>query len=77
MEFPGEPLVDALNAASAGGKRISMLDDYLSLADVQHRIHPLTSIGTVTGRTTSQKPNLQNMPKKQGVPRYFHRRARS
>ncbi|MEE3501114.1 DNA polymerase [Acidiphilium acidophilum] len=63
MEFPGEPLVDALATAQAGGKKISMLDDYLALADANHRTHPLTSIGTVTGRTTSQKPNLQNMPK--------------
>ncbi len=46
-------------------KRASMAEKYLAVAasSPDFRLHSLVSVATVTGRTGSQEPNLQNAPR--------------
>ncbi|MHB8199618.1 MAG: DNA polymerase [Acidithiobacillus sp.] len=61
--FPGEPLVDAMQALSGALKRRDMIDDYAVYAGEDGRVHGTITVGTITGRTRSSNPNMQNAPR--------------
>lgn len=63
FEFPGSRVVAALNVLQGKAKARSMIAKYAAAASIDGRLHPLTSIGTVTGRTSSQEPALQQVPR--------------
>lgn len=48
-------------------KRAAMVEDYLAMADIDSRIHPSVTVLAATLRTTSQNPNLQNVPRDKRV----------
>ncbi|MEE3501271.1 DNA polymerase [Acidiphilium acidophilum] len=74
LAYPGQPAVVALAALRGAMKEAAMAAEYAAAADSDGRLHPLTSIKTVTGRTASQEPNLQNMPRGQGFRALFRAR---
>lgn len=57
-----EQIISIYGEIAACVKQQAMLADYLKVADDNFRIHPSTTIRTITGRTASSSPNLQNMP---------------
>ncbi len=59
------PALAHYNTLTGALKRASMALAYLAQADAQGRLHSMVSITTVTGRTASQEPNLQNAPRGQ------------
>ena len=61
--FPGEPLVEAMQAFSGALKRRDMIDDYAVYAGGDGRVHGTITVGTITGRTRSSNPNMQNAPR--------------
>ena len=63
LHYGQAEIIQAWLAARSPGKTIAMLDEYLARRDENDRLHPLTSIATLTGRTSSQEPNLQNAPR--------------
>ena len=65
MQYRDLPALTHYAALSGALKRASMASAYLSQTDENSRLHPLVSIATVTGRTASQEPNLQNAPRGQ------------
>lgn len=62
FEFPNSRIVAALGELQGKSKARSMLMKYSAAAD-DGRLHPLTGISTVTGRTSSQEPALQQVPR--------------
>ncbi len=56
------PVLQAYSVIKDVLKRRAMVGDYLAMADERSRIHPVVSILATTLRTTSQNPNLQNVP---------------
>ncbi|MDA8093674.1 MAG: DNA polymerase [Betaproteobacteria bacterium] len=56
-------------------KRAAMASAYLAQADSEGRLHPLIVISALTCRTTSQEPNLQNMPRDKAFRTLFRARA--
>lgn len=74
LAYPGQPAVIALAALRGAMKEAAMAGVYAACADSDGRLHPLTAIKTVTGRTASQEPNLQNMPRGQGFRALFRAR---
>lgn len=65
MRYRDLPALTHYNALTGALKRASMARAYLVQADSQSRLHSMVSIATVTGRTASQEPNLQNAPRGQ------------
>ena len=63
LAFPKSRVVAALQDVLKPVSEMARIPQYASFADEQGRIHPLTSISTATGRTTSSEPNLQNIPR--------------
>ncbi len=61
--FPGEPLVEAMQTLSGALKRRDMIDDYAVYAGGDGRVHGTITVGTITGRTRSSNPNMQNAPR--------------
>ncbi len=74
LAYPGQPAVIALASLRGALKEAAMAGEYAAAADSDGRLHPLTGIKTVTGRTASQEPNLQNMPRGQGFRSLFRAR---
>lgn len=58
------PLLQAVEEAKEHKKRAVMARQYAAFArrSPDGRLHPLLSHGTSTGRTSSQEPNIQNLP---------------
>ncbi len=75
LHYDNAPIVQAWLAAQKPGKTITMLDDYVARRDLYDRLHSLISIGTITGRTSSQEPNLQNMPRAERFRKLFKARS--
>ena len=68
MVYHGTPADSAIGAYKEMGgalKRVSMAQGYLAQVDENSRLHSMVTISTVTGRTASQEPNLQNSPRDQ------------
>jgi DNA polymerase-1 len=63
FEFPGSKVVAALNTLQGKAKARSMIAKYAASATTDSRLHPITGINTVTGRTSSQEPALQQVPR--------------
>lgn len=61
------PVMKAYSAIKDALKRRAMVGDYLAMTDSDSRIHPIVSILATTLRTTSQNPNLQNVPRDKAV----------
>ncbi|MDA8152598.1 MAG: DNA polymerase [Acidithiobacillus sp.] len=61
--FPDEPLIAARRDLDGALKRKSMIDDYAVFAGQDSRVHGTITVGTVTGRTRSGNPNMQNAPR--------------
>ncbi len=61
--FPDEPLITARRDLDGALKRKSMIDDYAVFAGQDDRVHGTITVGTVTGRTRSGNPNMQNAPR--------------
>ena len=61
--FHGEPLVEAMQSLSGVLKRRDMIDDYAVYAGGDGRVHGTITVGTITGRTRSSNPNMQNAPR--------------
>ncbi|WP_024894062.1 DNA polymerase [Acidithiobacillus thiooxidans] len=61
--FPDEPLITARRDLDGALKRKSMIDDYAVFAGQDSRVHGTITVGTVTGRTRSGNPNMQNAPR--------------
>lgn len=57
------PVISAYLKIKALRKRADMVRDYFSLVDAEQRLHPMVAINTKTLRTSSQNPNLQNVPR--------------
>ncbi|BDB13355.1 DNA polymerase [Acidithiobacillus ferrooxidans] len=62
FEFPGSKVVAALNTLQGKSKARSMIAKYAASAG-DGRLHPITGINTVTGRTSAQEPALQQVPR--------------
>lgn len=62
FDFPGSKVVKALVSINTPTKARQMLKNF-SEAAVEGRLHPLVSIKTTTGRTASQEPALQQVPR--------------
>lgn len=62
-ELQGLPLIQKYLALKGEKKLVSMSSEYSMLAEQDGRLHPLISLTTVTLRTASQTPNVQNMPR--------------
>lgn len=62
FEFPNSKVVAALNTLQGKAKARSMIAKYAASAR-DGRLHPITGINTVTGRTSSQEPALQQVPR--------------
>lgn len=62
FNFPDSKVVSALTGVQSKSKARSMISKYAEAAH-EGRLHPMTSIGTVTGRTSSQEPALQQVPR--------------
>ena len=62
MTFGDIPALAALRKIDGNLKAASMAEAYAA-ATHDERLHALTTISTVTGRTSSQSPNLQNAPR--------------
>jgi DNA polymerase-1 len=61
--FPNSNILKAyLSVADATSER-KKIQDYQKVVSEDGRLHPATSILTVTGRTASRNPNLQNIPR--------------
>lgn len=65
MRYRDLPALAHYNGLTGALKRASMASAYIAQVDEDERLHPLVSITTVTGRTASQEPNLQNAPRGQ------------
>lgn len=63
FDFPGSKVVAALNTLQGKAKARSMIAKYAAAANTDSRLHPITGINTVTGRTSSQEPALQQVPR--------------
>jgi DNA polymerase-1 len=59
----GNPILSAYTEIQGLLKRADMMSAYLADADENSRIHPSVTILAATLRTTSQNPNLQNVPR--------------
>ncbi len=62
FEFPDSKVVAALSTLQGKAKARSMIAKYAASAR-DGRLHPITGISTVTGRTSSQEPALQQVPR--------------
>ena len=62
------PIIEELMEYREISKLVSTYIDALpKLVDAENRLHThFDSFGTATGRLSSQNPNLQNIPKKDG-----------
>lgn len=65
FDFPDSEVVKLLAAVQGAVKERSMLATFATHAEAAHdgRIHPLTGITTVTGRTSASSPSLQQVPR--------------
>lgn len=61
--FPESQIVKLFSEIQSATKSRSMLDRYTAQTGSDGRLHPLTSINTVTGRTASQAPSMQQVPR--------------
>lgn len=71
MIYRDLPALAHYNELTSALKRAAMARAYLKSTDEHSRLHPLVSISTVTGRTASQEPNLQNAPRGQDFRELF------
>lgn len=62
FDFPDSTVVKLLNMLQTKTKTRAMWQKYDAVA-IHGRLHPLTGINTVTGRTSSQEPALQQVPR--------------
>lgn len=62
FDFPDSKVVSLLNTLQAKTKERAMRQKYEGFA-LEGRLHPFTGINTVTGRTSSQEPALQQVPR--------------
>ncbi len=65
FDYPNSKLVKLLSALQGVVKERAMLDTFAEHAkkSADGRIHPLTAIVTITGRTSASSPSLQQVPR--------------
>jgi DNA polymerase-1 len=65
FDYPGSQIVKLLAAVQGAVKERAMLSAFATHASSapDGRIHPLTGISTVTGRTSATNPSLQQVPR--------------
>jgi len=63
LKFGDNAALTAYQDLASALKQAAMAEAYLSDSDKNGRVHSMVSINTVTGRTASQAPNLQNAPR--------------
>ncbi len=63
LAFPKSKVVAALQDVLQPVAERKKIPQYAAAVGSDGRIHPLTGIATITGRTSSQEPNMQNIPR--------------
>lgn len=63
FEFPNSKVVASLNTLQGKVRARAMIAKYGAAVGGDGRLHPLTGINTITGRTSSQEPPLQQIPR--------------